>query len=180
MSIHLISIVLNPKHGYNSRMNRRPTGQPIGIALSNTAREVNRAFEEDLAAAGGSRSTWLVLMSLKNSPLSNQRQLAEAVGIQEATLTHHLNAMERDGLITRRRDPRNRRVHIVELTDGGEAAFHSMLQVVIHFDRKLRGGLTEDQVEQLRGLLGELQRNVSGSAPEWEILAVAPKPEIVN
>ena len=161
-------------------MNKRPSGQPIGIALANTAREVNRAFEEHLATAGGSRSTWLVLMSLKNSPSFNQRQLAEAVGIQEATLTHHLNAMERDGLITRRRDPQNRRVHILELTDKGETAFHSMLQVVIGFDRKLRGRLSDEQIEQLRALLAALRVNVSGNESEWEVIASAPKPEILN
>ena len=175
-----MSIVLIPKQLYNSDMSRRPQGQPIGITLSNTARDVNRAFDGELAAAGGSRSTWLVLMSLKNSPSFNQRQLAEVVGIQEATLTHHLNAMEGDGLITRRRDPRNRRVHIVELTDKGETAFHSMLQVVIRFDKKLRGTLSDEQIEQLRVLLGALHLNVSGAVSEWEVLAAAPKSEIVN
>jgi DNA-binding transcriptional MocR family regulator len=46
--------------------------------------------------------------------LPNQRQIAESIGIQGATLTHHLNAMEADGVVTRRRDPTNRRVHVVE------------------------------------------------------------------
>lgn len=161
-------------------MNRSSGGQPIGIALANTARDVNRAFDGDLSAAGGSRPTWLVLMSLKNNPSSNQRPLAEMVGIQEATLTHHLNAMERDGLITRRRDPQNRRVHIVELTGKGEAAFHSMLQVVIRFDRKLRAGLNDTQIEQLRSLLAALLSNLSGKIQEWEVIAAAPESEILS
>ena len=53
---------------------------------------------------------WLVLLNLKTRRLANQRELAEAVGIREATLTHHLNAMEAGGLITRRRDTANRRI----------------------------------------------------------------------
>ena len=161
-------------------MNKRQNGQPIGIALANAARDISRAFDEELSAAGGSRPTWLVLMSLKSNPSSNQRQLAEKVGIQDATLTHHLNAMERDGLILRRRDPQNRRVHIVELTDNGEASFHSMLQVVIRFDRQLRAGLDDAQIEQFRSLLAALQSNVTGKLQEWEVIASAPESAILN
>jgi DNA-binding MarR family transcriptional regulator len=84
---------------------------------------VSRAFDDALAEAGGSVPVWLVLISLKSQRLRNQRELAAAVGIREATLTHHLNSMDEQGLITRRRDPSNRRVHLVELTDAGEAAF---------------------------------------------------------
>jgi DNA-binding HxlR family transcriptional regulator len=84
------------------------------------ARLVSRAFDDALSQAGGSLPAWLVLLNLKIRPTVNQRELAEAVGIREATLTHHLNAMETDGLLTRRRDHNNRRIHVVELTDAGE------------------------------------------------------------
>ena len=97
----------------------RPAQTPIGLELAGVARDVGRAFDAELAQAGGSRPMWLVLLSLKAQPTANQRELAAAVGIQDATLTHHLNGMEADGLLTRRRDPANRRVHLVELTATG-------------------------------------------------------------
>src|SRR5690349_24132323 len=94
-----------------------PAQTPIGLELHGVSRDVGRAFDTALAAVGGSRPTWLVLLSLKARPTANQRELAAAVGIQGATLTHHLDGMEDAGLVTRRRDPANRRVHLVELTD---------------------------------------------------------------
>ena len=94
---------------------------------TSTARFVSRAFDEALAAVGGSTPAWLVLISLKTRQLGNQRELADAIGIRGATLSpHHLNAMEDDGLVVRRRDPANRRVQQVELTAKGEAAFAAM------------------------------------------------------
>ncbi|HEY2173633.1 MAG TPA: MarR family transcriptional regulator, partial [Mycobacteriales bacterium] len=101
----------------------RPTRPPLGLELARTAKVVSRAFDDALTRAGGSQPVWLVLISLKSRQLANQRELAEAVGIQGATLTHHLNAMESAGLVTRRRDPDNRRVHLVELTAAGDALF---------------------------------------------------------
>ena len=41
---------------------------------------------------------WLVLVSLKRQRHGAQRELADAVGIEGPTLTHHLNRMETAGL----------------------------------------------------------------------------------
>lgn len=134
---------------------------PIGMELAAVARVVGRAFDEALTAAGGSRPTWLVLLSLKTRAVANQRELAAAVGVQGATLTHHLNAMESDGLLTRRRDPGNRRVHLVELTDAGEAAFHRMRGVAVEHDTRLRAGFADAEIDRLRELLDRLRSNVA-------------------
>jgi MarR family transcriptional regulator for hemolysin len=69
--------------------------------------------------------------------------------------------MESDGLITRRRDPANRRVHVVELTEQGEAAFHRMRTAAVGFDRRLRAGISEKEVGLLADLLGRLRENVT-------------------
>jgi len=142
-------------------MSPRPPDVPIGLQLAGTAREVARAFDAELAAAGGSRPAWLVLLAVKTRQAANQRELAAAVGIQGATLTHHLNGMEADGLLTRRRDPANRRVHLVELTDAGEAAFHRLRDVAIEHDKRLRTGFADDDLARLRTLLDRMLANVA-------------------
>jgi MarR family transcriptional regulator, transcriptional regulator for hemolysin len=139
----------------------RPARTPIGLHLARTARSVSRAFDDALAQAGGSVPVWLVLISLKSQQLRNQRELAEAVGIREATLTHHLNAMDEQGLITRRRDPANRRVHLVELTEVGEAAFERLRGAAAAFDKQLRAGFGDDEVTDLEELLSRLAANVT-------------------
>jgi MarR family transcriptional regulator for hemolysin len=141
-----------------------PAGQPIGQDLTHTARLASRAFDAALAAAGGSLPVWLILISLKSQRLANQRKLAEAIGIQGATLTHHLNAMEADGLVTRHRNPTNRRVHIVEMTDAGEALFYRLRAAAIAFDRQLRAGIADDDVATLARLLDRLRDNVGGQS----------------
>ena len=59
---------------------------------------MERAFDEALGEAGGTLPVWLILLNLKIRKPANQRELAEAVGVREATLTHHLNAMDARGL----------------------------------------------------------------------------------
>ena len=139
----------------------RPARTPIGLHLSQTARVVGRAFDDALAQAGGSVPEWLVLLNLKKQPQASQRDLAEAIGLREATVTHHLNAMDARGLLTRRRDPANRRVHLVELTDAGEAAFLRLRDAATSFDRQLGDGFTDTELDHLRGLLDRLAGNAS-------------------
>lgn len=152
----------------------RPAQVPIGLALARAARLVSRAFDEALAAAGGSLPVWLVLLNVKAGAVANQRTLAEAVGVREATLTHHLNAMEADGLLTRRRHETNRRIHVVELTAAGEAAFVRLREAAVAFDGRLRRGLSAEDTATLAELLRRLTANVGAdddeSAP-WTGLA---------
>jgi MarR family transcriptional regulator for hemolysin len=138
-----------------------PPGRPIGLTLARTAKSVSRAFDEALATAGGSLPTWLILLSVRTRGLGNQRELAEAVGIRGATLTHHLNTLEVDGLLTRRRDPANRRIHRVELTDKGEALFRRMRVAAIAFDRQLRHGFNDGELRTLAQLLARLHNNIA-------------------
>jgi MarR family transcriptional regulator for hemolysin len=137
-----------------------PTTPPIGLELANTAKRVTQAFDAALTASGGSSSLWLILLTIKTHAVTNQQDIADAVGIRGATLTYHLNAMEDAGLVTRRRDTSNRRVHVVELTRRGEEAFLTMRAAAARFDKRLRGNLSERDLSSLRRILGQLSRNV--------------------
>jgi MarR family transcriptional regulator for hemolysin len=144
----------------------RPAVEPIGLQLTRTAKVLSRAFDEALAEVGGSLPAWLVLVSLKAGGHGTQRELADAVGIEPATLTHHLHRMEADGLVRRTRQPENRRVQVVELTADGEAAFVRLLGAVTAFDRRLRAGLSGRDVASLGDLLGRLRANATDAHQE--------------
>lgn len=138
-----------------------PTSEPIGLQLTRIARGVSRAFDESLAEAGGSLPTWVVLVSLKAGRHKMQREIAAEVGIEGPTLTHHLNRMEAAGLVTRTRNPANRRIHNVELTPAGEELFFQLLKTVQAFDQRLRAGLEPEELERFSALLDRLAANVS-------------------
>jgi MarR family transcriptional regulator for hemolysin len=140
----------------------RPAHPPLGLHLTWVARTVSRAFDEALAEAGGSLPVWLVMIALKSRPQASQRDLAAMVGIRGATLTHHLDAMESAGLVTRHRDRADRRQHLVGLTPDGDALFLRLRDAATAFDRRLRAGLSEDEAGQLEALLTRLRDNVSG------------------
>lgn len=133
---------------------------PVGMNLARTAKLVAHSFDAALVEAGGTLPVWVTLLSIKSRELANQRELAGMIGIQGATLTHHLNAMETQGLLTRRRDPLNRRVHQVELTEAGEALFLKLRTAALAFDKRLRAGLSDDRLAEFAEVLAALRANV--------------------
>jgi MarR family transcriptional regulator for hemolysin len=131
------------------------------MLLNRAARQVSREFDDALAAAGGSRSIWLVLLALTINAEANQRELAEFVGIRGATLTHHLNTMEEAGLVVRARDPGNRRSHVIRRTPAGDDLFLRLREAATGFDNRLRAGLSTTDVQTLTELLGKLSDNAA-------------------
>ncbi len=126
---------------------------PIGFALSQAARTTTRAFEEYLFEGNGSLSTWLILLALQRDGQSSQGELAIFVGVKGPTLTHHLNAMEEEGLIRRTRTKNDRRVHQVELARAGQKLFGKLKSRAEMFDRTLTSAITAKELATLRALL---------------------------
>ena len=141
-------------------MTPRPAAPPIGLRLTRTSRAVTQVFERAMAQAGGSASTWQVLLLVRSANWDTQSEMAEQLGITGATLTHHLNALERKGLVRRWREDNNRRVQRVELTDDGLELFNRLRAVAVRHDKLLRSQLSDDEVEQLGALLERLEAGV--------------------
>jgi MarR family transcriptional regulator, transcriptional regulator for hemolysin len=143
-------------------MNAPSAFPPLGLRLARTARAVTQAFERALADAGGSAAAWQVLLLVRSGRWGNQARMAEAMGITGATLTHHLNALEAQGLVRRWREPDNRRVQRTALTPAGEELFERLREVAMRHDERLRSQLTEAEAETLAAMLDRLEVGLRG------------------
>ena len=147
-------------------MSPPPVLPPIGLQLARTARVATQAFERAMAQAGGSVPVWQVLVIVRSGQWGTQAGMAKAMGITGATLTHHLNALEDQGLVRRWREATNRRVQQVALTESGEALFDRLREVAMRHDARLRSVLSDDEVEQLGDLLEKLRVGIEDGEPD--------------
>ena len=138
----------------------KPKGTPIGLQVTQAGKAVNRAFNDALTQAGGTVPVWLILNTLVWETPESQLDLARAVGIEGPTLTRHLDGLEEDGLVERRRDVDDRRTVRVEATEAGRRLHAELLQAVIEFNERLTAGVGEQELAQLGSLLGRLVGNL--------------------
>jgi DNA-binding MarR family transcriptional regulator len=94
------------------------------LLLTTAARLVQRRLDEALAPLGLTRAAVIALKGVAPRPM-NQEQLAAVVHVQSQTLGRVLARMESRGLVTRIRNPHDRRQFQVEITDAGQAALRA-------------------------------------------------------
>jgi DNA-binding MarR family transcriptional regulator len=82
-----------------------------------------------------------------------QRELMQTMGVDPSILVTLLNPLETDGLVTRKRDPGDRRRHIVTLTAAGKRHLAGASRAQKETEDALFASLNDDQREQLRALL---------------------------
>jgi MarR family transcriptional regulator for hemolysin len=135
----------------------------VGRELALVAKTLRARFEARLAEAGASFPAWAVLSRAIAEEGLSQRELAERIGIEGATLTKHLDRLEADGLITRQRDSADRRIVRVSPTSAALRLHRRMAAVAAGLNEDLVAGLSPEEVGCLRRLLAQLMINLEES-----------------
>jgi DNA-binding MarR family transcriptional regulator len=95
-----------------------------------------------------------------------QRELGQVMETDPSILVTLLNPLEAEGLLSRRRDPLDRRRHLVTLTASGERRLAAAARAQRDAEEELFAGLDECQREQLRVLLVAMKDGLSAECSE--------------
>ena len=138
--------------------------EPLSREVVKTGHCIRGHFEDALAQEGSTLATWVVLNGVERGRWPSQSGLAKDLRIEGATVTRHLDRLEREGLVKRSRDPKDRRQIAVELSPAGKALHRRLRAVARRLDDRACEGLTDGDREALRRLLERVRMNVGGDA----------------
>lgn len=138
---------------------QRVTG--AGVLLALLGRAASERLRKSLSASGLRPRQFQALGLLRDGGSRGQQALGEAMGVDPSILVTLLNPLEEEGLLTRRRDPADRRRHIVAITPEGEMRLREAEQAHDAAENELLAALDPDQRAELRELLLELERGLA-------------------
>jgi DNA-binding MarR family transcriptional regulator len=121
------------------------------VPLTRLAKAVHRGSTEDLL---GMRLRQFVLLSyLRERAPTLQQELCEAMWIDPNNCVLLLNELEKVGFTERRRDPDDRRRHVVDITPAGRRALEHAERAQGSLEDEVLAALSPDERATLRRLL---------------------------
>jgi DNA-binding MarR family transcriptional regulator len=139
--------------------------------LTRLAKQVYRRSTEDLL---GMHMRHLVSLSyVRDHDGGPQQELAEALCMDANNVVLLLNELEQLGYVSRRRDPSDRRRHLVDLTPAGAKALDHAEHRQETIEDDVLGALDDEERATLWRLLGQALR---GAEPELDAACEASEP----
>jgi DNA-binding MarR family transcriptional regulator len=138
-------------------MHEEPTVGPLGL-LTRLSRVVFRRATEDVL--GMRLKAFVALTHLRHQPGMTQRQFGEAIMLDANNAVLLLNDIEAHGWAHRRRDPEDRRRHVVDITPAGLAALERADAALDGLEDDVLAPLSAEERETLRDLLARVLQPV--------------------
>ena len=135
----------------------RPLEEHIGWLMSRASHALGAALTEGLAPLGLNLRDYTVLIAAERAAVEGaartQLALAQAARLDKSTMVVALDALEEEGLVERRPDPKDRRARIVVPTDAGRELLARAEEVVLGVEAEVLADLDAEELRALRGLL---------------------------
>jgi DNA-binding MarR family transcriptional regulator len=143
----------------------------LAVLLAKLSKVVYRKTEE--ALPGTSVKEYMALSNLDERGVPQQR-LAESLHMDENNLVLLLNGLEEAGSIARRRDPDDRRRHIVEITAGGKKVLERAERGMAKLEEELLSSLSSSERATLKQLVRRVLESQAASATAQKSPAAYP------
>lgn len=132
--------------------------------LSTAARLVEHAWNERLAALGATHAGYMALDVLHEHGTLSQARLAQEVRVQAQTMGKTLHRLESHGHISRSPNLRDRRSHLVSITETGRGVLSEAARLEAEL---IEDGTLDD--EQLRRSLAHIISTLGASRWKLEV-----------
>lgn len=101
----------------------------------------------------------LALIEIHRNPTLNQKEVADMLFKDYASLTRMIELMVRKEYIKRKLNPKDRRRSQLQITPKGEQAIKDLMPIILHNRKTALKGLTENDIAQLDALLKKIINN---------------------
>lgn len=133
------------------------------LTLATTGQDVMRRLREAFAVHGLKPRQFRTLDLLEDRGPIGQRELGEVLGIDHSVLVTLLNPLEDDGLVTRDRDPDDRRRHVVSITPAGVRRLEAGMAAQRAVEEELLAGFTPARRTELAETLTVIRRRAGAT-----------------
>ena len=143
--------------------------------INYTSRHVQKRFEKCLRPMGFGLAYVGVATELEKSGPLLQRDLAKHYEVEQPTMAALITRMERDGVVSRKAHPEDKRASLISLTTKGRAKLPEIKRMLVDEAQEATAGLSDAETQTLISLLKRVARNLDEALePEENFKASRP------
>jgi MarR family transcriptional regulator, transcriptional regulator for hemolysin len=149
----------------------------LGFVLNDVARLMRKRFEQCARAAslGLTRAQAAVLANLARQEGINQASLAQILELEPITLARLLDRLQAAGLIERRPDPKDRRAHLLYLTQAAFPLLDRIFSLAAAVREDALAGIEEHDRILLLDMMLKMRGNLIEQSTEAEAADAASR-----
>ena len=140
-------------------------GTPADTVLAHIhmlSSRIDRAFLSEVAAEYGvTLAEWRMILTLRHYPGSSAAQIRRRWGMEKMAASRAVRGLEAAGRIVRRRNPGDRRGHVLTLTREGEALYKKIMPGARRRYLEILDCLSGPEIAALRATLVKLERHTA-------------------
>jgi MarR family transcriptional regulator for hemolysin len=131
----------------------------IGFIVNRTAKVFVKALDSELREkVGVTFGQWKVFVMLSMQDGISQKEIANRLGLEAATLIPIIDKMEKEGLVVRQVDQRNNRIYRTEKAD---ALWDQMIECALKIRKIAVKDISEKHITIMRDSLGKICENLN-------------------
>jgi DNA-binding MarR family transcriptional regulator len=151
---------MNPEIGRS----RRELDRQLSFIFYRTTNQMIRMHKPFLQPLGLTFPQYLVMFELLENAPRGVGDLGSQVGMDTGTITPLLKRLEQAGLVTRRRDTKDERRVMVDLTAAGSALRDAIAAVPEQIQTAC--GVSDARATELHRMLDQIERGLPADTPE--------------
>ena len=141
----------------------------LAFLFMDTARLFRKKFAEAARSFGGTGPQWRALLVLEKNPGINQGMLAEHLDVEPITACRMVDRLEQAGLVERRRDPADRRVWQLFVTESAAPVVGNLRAVGGGLIERAASALSPEEAESLKVMITRVRDNLASMEDGMEI-----------
>ena len=149
-----------------SRPSKTRDGEPerqFLTAIHEASLMTSRLFNQAVKDVGLTRTQWMVVYRLYLEGEQSQTEIARSLSIAKPPLGKVIDLLEKDGWLTRKQNPKDRRENLISLTDKVEPLIDPLTLTVTDISYQALKGTTRQQQETFIHVLEQMIKNMRKS-----------------
>lgn len=136
-------------------------GNSIGYIINRTAKAFVKALDSQLREkVGVTAGQWKVLVMLVDQNGLTQKEIADRLGLDGATLIPIIDKMEKDKLVVRKVDPADRRNNRIYRTERADVLWDKMVQCASNIKEISLKDIPDQNVKIMKDVLENIWQNL--------------------